>query len=394
MLVSGTVETDQRLSGGRVSADTSQPSAWSPSVSAKGRGTAYTLAHLFNPRANSLNNIRLILASMVAVVHASAIYIGTQPRFGRTEVGAMAVDAFFVLSGFLVARSYDRLGSFVRYAWHRFVRIMPLFWLVLIVTATVIAPAIAAFEGRPPLSVFTGENASWRYVVENSLLYIAPQNFGVAGLPSGTSTPGVVNGALWTLFYEVVCYIGVACLGVVGLLRRNRWMVIALTAAFGMGTIIEEFTTIDLPGSLFLRFFWVFLLGTLAYLYQDRLPITRKWALVALLVVAGSLAFLHDYRSLGAPAFAYLSMWAVVKTPWLRHNFPWDLSYGMYVFHWPIETLLVVSGVAATLGVVGYTVLAVVLAASLAALSWNVVESPALSKKNISLPFDRTPRRR
>ncbi|WP_168583101.1 acyltransferase family protein [Gephyromycinifex aptenodytis] len=377
-----------------MSADTAQPRTVHGSAHESTPATGNSLAQLFDPRANSLNNLRLILATLVAVVHASAISLGTQPVLGRTEVGSMAVDAFFVLSGFLVARSYDRIGSFIRYAWHRFLRIMPLFWIVLIVTAFVVAPAIAALEGQSPLSVFQGENASWHYVVENSLLYIAPQNFGVAGLPNGTATPHVVNGALWTLFYEVVCYVMVACLGVVGLLRRNRWLVIALAGLFGAATITQEFTDIDLPAGLFLRFFWVFLLGTLAYLYQDRLPITWPWALVALGVVAASLAFLHDYRSLGGPAFAYLCMWAVVRTPWLRRNLRWDLSYGMYVFHWPIETMLVVSGVSAALGLIGYTILAVLLAASLAAVSWNVIESPALSKKNIPLPFDRTPGRR
>lgn len=350
---------------------------------------ADALSALFDPKANSLNNLRLILATLVAVVHASAILTGNQPHFGATEVGSMAVDAFFVLSGFLVASSYDRLGSFVRYAWHRFLRIMPLFWVVLVVTAFVVAPLIAALEGRPATSALTGPNPSWRYVTDNFLLYIAPHNFGVAGLPTGTATPGVVNGALWTLFYEAVCYVLVAVIGVLGLLRRRRWLVIAATVAVALVTIGKEFGVIDPPAQLFIRFFLVFLLGTLAYMYADRLPITGRWALVSLGVLAVSLAFLTDYRAFGAAAFAYLCIWAVVKTPFLRRSLPWDLSYGMYVFHWPTETVLVVSGVAGALGLAGYTVLAVLIAASLAFVSWNVLEKPALSHKSAPLPFDR-----
>lgn len=350
--------------------------------------SAPTLQTLFDPRANSLDNLRLILATTVAFVHASAIFVGYQPRLGSTQVGDMAVDAFFVLSGFLVARSYDRLDSFVRYTWHRFLRIMPLFWVTLVFTAFIVAPAIAALEGRSAMSVFGGENPAWRYVVENFFLYISPENFGVAGLPSGTATPGVVNGALWTLFYETVCYVLVAVLGVLGLLRRNRRLVVAATAASGLAVAVQQFGILDLPGDLFLRFFWVFLLGTLAYLFQDRLQITTPWVVLALLTLAGALALFDDYRALGAPAFAYLCLWAVVKTPFLRRSLPWDLSYGMYVFHWPIETLLVVSGTAATLGLAGYTALAITLAAGAAALSWNIIESPALSKKHAALPFD------
>ncbi len=349
-----------------------------------------TLAEKFDPKANSLDNLRLIFATMVAVAHASAIFLGVQPHVGETEVAGLAVDAFFVLSGFLVASSFDRLGSVARYAWHRFLRIMPLFWIVLVTTAFVVAPLIAVFEGRPAASVFTGPDPAWRYAVENSLLFIAPDNFGVAGLPSGTAQPGVVNGALWTLFYEVVCYGLVVAVGLFGFLRRRRWVLLAAAACFAVLAAVAEFGIAEPPGALFTRFFLVFLLGVATYAYRAELPITGRWALVSLIVLGVSLVLLTDYRVLGAPAFAYLCMWATVSTPFLRAGLPWDLSYGMYVFHWPIETLLVVSGVAGVLGVVGYTITAVLVAALLACASWNLIEKPILSFKNAPLPFDRS----
>lgn len=147
--------------------------------------------------------MRLLLASTVAVVHAGAIADGHQPRLGDTEVGALAVDAFFVLSGFLVTRSYLRLSGVGRYLWHRALRILPAFWVCLAVTTVALAPLLAHLEGREPASVFSGPHPAYRYLTDNALLPM--RDFGVAGLPTGTATPGVINGSLWTLLYEALC---------------------------------------------------------------------------------------------------------------------------------------------------------------------------------------------
>src|SRR3712207_2064302 len=81
---------------------------------------AVTLAEVFDPRSNSLAMMRLGLALAVAVVHALGTGYGAELHLGRTDLGEPAVDAFFVLSGFLVTRSFLTVGSVGRYAWHRF----------------------------------------------------------------------------------------------------------------------------------------------------------------------------------------------------------------------------------------------------------------------------------
>lgn len=338
-----------------------------------------TLASAFDPRANSLDMLRLILATTVAVAHAGAIGYGHQPMLGITEVGAMAVDAFFVLSGFLVARSYLQLNSLGRYAWHRFLRIMPGFWVCLLVTAVVVAPLIAVLEGRPALSVFP---QAWSYVGQNGALFM--RDFAVAGLPVSTHQPYVVNGALWTLFYEAVCYVGVGVLGVLGVLRRRPWLVVAGTLATFAVIAGQEAGLVPARGELFLRFFLMFGLGTLGLLYARRLSMRGRWAVLALLVLGVTLALGHDYRSLGGGfAFAYLCLFAMVRTPWLRRRPRADLSYGMYVYHWPVETLLMLVG-ATALTQVGFTLLAVVTAGTAALISWHLIEHPALARKGMA----------
>lgn len=127
-----------------------------------------TLESEFDPRNNALNVMRLVLAALVAVVHASVLGFDFQPQIGSTQIGALAVDAFFVLSGFLVVRSYLRLNSFRRYVWHRALRIMPGFWVCMLATAFVFAPLLAVIMGRSATSVLSGQDSAISYLTANA----------------------------------------------------------------------------------------------------------------------------------------------------------------------------------------------------------------------------------
>ncbi|RYZ26164.1 MAG: acyltransferase, partial [Propionibacteriaceae bacterium] len=186
-------------------------------------GAQVSLAQAFDARSNALDVLRLLFATTVAVAHTMLIGFGYQPQAGSTDFGSLAVDGFFVLSGFLVARSYLRLGSLRRYAWHRALRILPGFWACLLATALLIAPLLAVLLGRPALSVFSGEDSAWSYLRSNALLVIS--QFGISGMPGTGGVPDQVNGSLWTLFFEACCYAALAALGVLGVLQQRRGLV-------------------------------------------------------------------------------------------------------------------------------------------------------------------------
>lgn len=76
---------------------------------------------------------------------------------GAVHAGRFGLDGFFILSGFLVTRSFLALDPLPRFIWHRFLRIMPGFWVCLLVTTFVVAPAAALLHGLPALTPFTGE---------------------------------------------------------------------------------------------------------------------------------------------------------------------------------------------------------------------------------------------
>ena len=130
-----------------------------------------TLAAVYDPRRNTLDVVRIALALLVAFSHAIVMRTGHEPRWGNSTLGDLAVDGFFVLSGFLVTASYQRIATstgrpglwtVVRFGWHRFLRIMPGFWVCLMVVALVVAPLVSVLEGRPPPHlVDTAKQSFW-----------------------------------------------------------------------------------------------------------------------------------------------------------------------------------------------------------------------------------------
>ena len=338
-----------------------------------------TLEHAFDPRANGLTVMRLALAGVVAVAHTLQLAAGWQPVLGRdTELGGLAVDAFFVVSGFLVTGSLLRLQSARRYAWHRFLRIMPGFWTCLVVTALVVAPLLALLTGRSPSSVFTGADSAQGFVANNALLLM--RQFEIGALGSAIPGDGVMNGALWTLFYEAVCYGVVLGLGLVGVLQRRRWAVLALTAGLQALTIAQAAGLLVVPQERLLRLALMFLLGACALLFAGRVPVTRLLVILAAATVAVGIAGWSDYRVVGAAGFAYLMVVLAARSP-LRWEPGFDLSYGLYVYHWPVA-LLLVAAAGAVVPAFLMPVLVLALTIAVAAASWRFVESPALRMKS------------
>jgi len=343
-----------------------------------------TFAQRFSPRRNAFDVLRLALALTVACCHLVAIGYGWQPTWASgLTLSGLGVHGFFVLSGFLVTRSYLTLDSFPRFAWHRFLRIMPAFWVCLLVTAFAVAPIMAAIEGRAVGPIFWGANSSLTYVLSNAFLVVFQS--GIAGLLSTTPIPEDVDVALWSLAFEAVCYSMVALLGVLAVLRKRRWIVLALGAVLWATTIFQEITS-PLPHAIALPLSLVnlFVLGMIGYLYRNWIPASGLIALASLGVFLLCTFTLTDYQAAGAPAFAYLLLWFGACSP-LRVRVRNDFSYGVYIYHWPVLQVLALAGLAIASPPL-FVLAGVLLIGALAAASWFAVERPALARRHSALP--------
>jgi peptidoglycan/LPS O-acetylase OafA/YrhL len=89
------------------------------------------------------------------------------------------------------------------------------------------------------------------------------------------------------------------------------------------------------------------------------------------------------------PCIAYLTLFAAMRLPLRGFDRRLDLSYGLYIYAFPVQQLLALYGVGA-LGFAPYFLSALAIAGALAAASWFAIEKPSLSLKHLALPTVRT----
>ena len=175
--------------------------------------------------ANSFTFLRLMLAILVVFGHSFVLGGFGEEPLGRWSNGTttgreLAVQGFFILSGFLLAQSLTRQPSLARFAARRAFRILPGYWVALLVTSLIVIPAMYAyfFPGRLSYmqSLLLSDYNAVHYLERNSLLWQGQKWI----LPFFQQNPasGIVNGSLWSLFYEALCY---ACLGLGAWLCRR-----------------------------------------------------------------------------------------------------------------------------------------------------------------------------
>ena len=148
--------------------------------------------------------------------------------------GGLAVFGFFVVSGFLVTRSFDGSPNFLSYIWKRFLRIFPGFWVCLLVTVLVFAPLAFWFEHDTLQGyLHTHTDSPSGYLKNNALLSMNQYNIDdlLGNNPYAHIHAGFQawDGSLWTLIYEFKCYLGVMVLGMIGVFRKWRPTVLVLS---------------------------------------------------------------------------------------------------------------------------------------------------------------------
>jgi len=189
-----------------------------------------TLKEGFNPQKNSLDFLRFFLAFAVIVGHgfwlsgfkSDPLYAFTN---GQITIGPLAVAGFFLLSGFLITRSRQRITSFWQFLWQRCRRILPGFWMCLLVTVVLFAPIMyylvnktfAGYWEQTPFGPFD-------YLKSNFFLKINQDRIGEL-FKNFPLFPYMVNGSLWTLYDEFKCYLIIGALGIFGVTRERRWVV-------------------------------------------------------------------------------------------------------------------------------------------------------------------------
>lgn len=347
----------------------------------------------FDTRNNALNVWRLILATSVILGHSFTLTGHGSDCTAAQYIAMVGVDGFFAVSGFLITRSWVHRPYLREYLAARALRILPGYYVCLIVTAFVIAPVAVAIQGGAALKLLFSA-APFEYVAMN--ITVATLKVDVGGTPTGIPYPGTWNSSLWTLMFELGCYFAVAAIGMAGLASR-RWVSLVLAAVALVGGVLSPpFSTheaffVQFASNAF-RLAVMFAAGALLYQWQDKIP--ARWSLVAVSAVivslGGPLFSLPYYRLLGGIPLAYAIVVSGALLQSRRLRLRTDLSYGMYIYAFPIQQLLVICGVG-KLNTFVYAIIATIATVPVAALSWFLIEKPAMSLKSRLLKKWSTP---
>jgi peptidoglycan/LPS O-acetylase OafA/YrhL len=335
------------------------------------------LLQLLQTKNNNLNLFRSIAALLVIYGHSPAFLPNQQSNDIIYNVlkfdysGSLAVKFFFMLSGLLVTQSLLSYPATKPFLIKRAVRIFPGLIVCLLITVFVVGLLFTSLGAIDYLL----HPQIWNYLFHNTLLIFLQWELPGVFEGAGTST---VNGSLWTLPLEVLCYF---CLLIfyATLIRYNK-------------TIASILLLIPIGGIFFGEFFWpnylfrvkealllggCFCLGVFVALYQQQIVINAKGVVVGvaalLLLWFSPLQILCFYVVL-----FYVCLYLSSTRVFNRYlKIPGDPSYGIYIYGFVIQHL--VAGCFPDHSLMFNQLVAALTAVLVGYLSWYLIEKPSMT---------------
>lgn len=334
-------------------------------------------------RSNNFGALRLLFAILVILSHSTELVDGDRSReiltrvFGTLSFGELGVDGFFLISGYLITKSFQDSRSVIEYLLKRVLRIYPGYLVSYLLCVLALGPFVGGqLASLSPFKIFNG--------------VVLLQSPHMEGVFAGTPYPAL-NGSMWTIAYEFRCYILVVALSFVGLLPRRSVLALLTVASLAFSALhLREFewfwnyrlTPFLGDPNVDFRFVGVFGCGALFYLYRNsvrydgRIAIAATFGLIALMfspiLAEAAVAILGGY----------VLFWLAfnLKSPMLaKVGTNIDISYGVYLYAWPVQKSLIWFYPALSPWLV--FVEATAIASILAFGSWWLVEKPCLNLK-------------
>jgi peptidoglycan/LPS O-acetylase OafA/YrhL len=338
---------------------------------------------LQSSRQNNFDLIRLLAAVAVVVGHSFVLTAaGRAPVMLGIPIHALAVAAFFSVSGYLIAGSWARAPRWNQFLWNRFLRIFPALFALVLVTTFVIGPLVTTL----PMSVYFASPVTYQYLQNLTTLavYHLPGVF-----QSSVHARAVVNGSLWTLGVEVACYLGVLLLGTLAF-RKRTLGALFLSAAVG-AALLHVLAGVGVPGVQIFHdaapvMVYFFASSSLRMVGSPRaFPL---WALAtcALVWMLSAAWWPESALAVSWLALPYCVVGIGIRsTPVLCRVARFgDLSYGVYL--WGFVAQQVLLDLTGRISFPSNLLLVLATTFVLATLSWHLLERRALQLKG-SVPF-------
>jgi peptidoglycan/LPS O-acetylase OafA/YrhL len=348
-------------------------------------------------KTNNLDFLRFFLATIVIYCHCYILYYGTEDTVeplwvfshGQMSIGTFAVNFFFILSGFLIYQSWENSASAGSFMLKRFFRIYPAFIVASLLCVLVVGPF-----GTADYFVPMGYWQEYYQKIDFMKMFLNLILLKEVEVPwSFNNLPiaNVVNGSLWTIRYEFYCYLLVMIFGSLKLFRF-RWFTPGVFLFFWFLYALQEYYQVYLYNwqelglagkpDFLPRFIVYFFSGILFYQHRKYIPRLRSLFFLSIFICVLSAWFFKGLM-FTLPVFgAYTAFYFVFSLHirlyrWAKYG---DFSYGIYLFAWPIQQLLILF-FEPYMNVWNLFSAATAGSLVLAVLSWNLIEKPSLRMK-------------
>ncbi|MFG5777012.1 acyltransferase family protein [Comamonas sp. J-3] len=280
---------------------------------------------------------------------------------------------FFSISGFLVTQSWLSDPNAFRFAWRRILRIWPALITVVLLSTLILGPIVTN------LTVFDyfAHRATWDYL----RTLIMEIHFPLPGVFTNNPGGSSVNGSLWTIPFEVRCYLFMAIIGITGLLKNKKWIIAWCIIFFawyinkGIPDIVGKY----IPGREFSAYF---IMGVILQCTQKFwTPYIKSFIFISFLI--GITLYINGYHFLAL----LISVPALTiglgkeSTPVLNKFGRFgDPSYGIYLYAYPVQQTML-NFFYPTLNFYISMLFSAVITVTLAYISWQIIEKSALRLK-------------
>jgi len=339
---------------------------------------------ILNKKLNNFDVIRLLAAWMVLYSHSFALYDNSSEisLLSYDSFSGMALNAFFVISGYLITGSYIRRANLYVFLFNRMLRLLPGLIVVILTSILLLGPILT---NKSIVDYFYDVN-TYKYLRG---ILIFPLKYSLPGVFENNPYPNIVNGSLWSLEIEVKCYIAVGALGVMNLLRQNIVLVIT-------GFCLIVYLILDYYAASFSKYIWIFkygnlihgfrwflsfFLGASLYLLKDKIPYNyfTFFIVVILDLILWYLLPLGHYYHIVLMSYLtiYIGLHSSFITKVLNGN---DISYGVYIYAFPIQQIYM-HYIGTKFGFVPFVALSTIISFFCGYISWIFVEKPCLYMK-------------
>lgn len=294
-------------------------------------------------KSNNLQLLRFIAAVMVVCSHAFVLVNGdgkdewfVKLTNGQMTMGAFAVSIFFCAGGYLIAKSVEKSRTGKLFFTKRLKKLFPMLWVVVVICVFALGPLFTSYT----LLDYFCDKETYKYLL-NGFLILFHQLPGVFEKNPYTAT---VNGSLWTLPVEFLCYVGCFIMFKLGLFEKRKCIAVTLGVIFiyffstwyvipmlGLGAFLSALNAVML-----------FYIGIVFFVFKDNIIIESRTALcfLLLLIICTKIGQMNIGWIL---FFPYLLFYLCFYVKQVTNKISWlgNLSYGIYLIAFPIQQALI-----------------------------------------------------